>query len=241
MPADMRSAAAPPHHVDAFVECERPRRPLETPDPGRRHATCTTRSRMRYCAVSCDYDGTLASAGRVRKETVAALERVRASGRRLLLVTGRQLPDLGCPACAARGAALGRRRDRRDVGGVPAGRSRRDPRARARAAGHLQQRWTTWWRSAKDPARTLRSVALARGVPAPDCGSGDLGPGTRSSPRKRARSSGNRARRRTGGPACGRRSPAVTRRRHEQAPRTAAIVAVRRDRREEQRCTTPGV
>jgi HAD superfamily hydrolase (TIGR01484 family) len=49
---------------------------------------------MRYLALACDYDGTLATEGRVAPETVAALERLRASGRRLLLVTGRALDDL---------------------------------------------------------------------------------------------------------------------------------------------------
>jgi HAD superfamily hydrolase (TIGR01484 family) len=50
---------------------------------------------MRYIALACDYDGTLAHDGRVSAATIAALERVRASGRKLLLVTGRQLDDLG--------------------------------------------------------------------------------------------------------------------------------------------------
>jgi hydroxymethylpyrimidine pyrophosphatase-like HAD family hydrolase len=49
---------------------------------------------MRYLALACDYDGTLAAAGLVAPETVAALERLRASGRHLLLVTGRELDDL---------------------------------------------------------------------------------------------------------------------------------------------------
>jgi hydroxymethylpyrimidine pyrophosphatase-like HAD family hydrolase len=49
---------------------------------------------MRYLAVACDYDGTLAHDGRVSDKTVAELERLRASGRKLLLVTGRELPDL---------------------------------------------------------------------------------------------------------------------------------------------------
>jgi HAD superfamily hydrolase (TIGR01484 family) len=49
---------------------------------------------MRYLALACDYDGTLATNGRVGKETLAALERLRSSGRKLLLVTGRQLDDL---------------------------------------------------------------------------------------------------------------------------------------------------
>jgi hydroxymethylpyrimidine pyrophosphatase-like HAD family hydrolase/GTPase SAR1 family protein len=49
--------------------------------------------------LACDYDGTLADGGRVSPETRAALARVRASGRKLMLVTGRVLPDLRhvCP------------------------------------------------------------------------------------------------------------------------------------------------
>ncbi|MBO0857367.1 MAG: HAD-IIB family hydrolase [Chloracidobacterium sp.] len=49
---------------------------------------------MRYHAVACDYDGTLAHNGRVNDETVAALEALRGSGRRLIMVTGRELEDL---------------------------------------------------------------------------------------------------------------------------------------------------
>jgi hydroxymethylpyrimidine pyrophosphatase-like HAD family hydrolase/energy-coupling factor transporter ATP-binding protein EcfA2 len=49
---------------------------------------------MRYHALACDYDGTLALHGRVDSSTVAALERVRASGRKLFMVTGRQVEDL---------------------------------------------------------------------------------------------------------------------------------------------------
>jgi hydroxymethylpyrimidine pyrophosphatase-like HAD family hydrolase len=54
---------------------------------------------MRYLALCTDYDGTLATDGRVFPETVAALERLLASGRRLVLVTGRELDDLKkvCP------------------------------------------------------------------------------------------------------------------------------------------------
>lgn len=49
--------------------------------------------------LACDYDGTIADAGRVADTTRAALARVRESGRKLLLVTGRVLPDLRrvCP------------------------------------------------------------------------------------------------------------------------------------------------
>jgi hydroxymethylpyrimidine pyrophosphatase-like HAD family hydrolase len=49
---------------------------------------------MRYLVLCCDYDGTLAHHGRVDDPTVAALERVIQSGRRLVLVTGRELDDL---------------------------------------------------------------------------------------------------------------------------------------------------
>ena len=49
---------------------------------------------MRYHALACDYDGTLAHHGVVSQETLAALARLRESGRRVILVTGRQLPDL---------------------------------------------------------------------------------------------------------------------------------------------------
>src|SRR5262249_2899072 len=49
---------------------------------------------MQYLALATDYDGTIAHDGVVDQPTLAALARVRDSGRRLLLVTGRELPDL---------------------------------------------------------------------------------------------------------------------------------------------------
>lgn len=49
---------------------------------------------MRYLALASDYDGTLARDGVVSPQTVKALERLRRSGRKLILVTGRELPDL---------------------------------------------------------------------------------------------------------------------------------------------------
>ena len=49
---------------------------------------------MRYLALVCDYDGTLATDGQVDHATVAALDRLLASGRKLVLVTGRELPEL---------------------------------------------------------------------------------------------------------------------------------------------------
>ena len=42
---------------------------------------------MRYLALACDYDGTLAHHGRVDKPTLESLERLLASGRKLVLVT----------------------------------------------------------------------------------------------------------------------------------------------------------
>jgi HAD superfamily hydrolase (TIGR01484 family) len=49
---------------------------------------------MRYLALCCDYDGTIAHHGRVDEPTLAALRRLRESGRKLVLVTGRELDDL---------------------------------------------------------------------------------------------------------------------------------------------------
>ncbi len=49
---------------------------------------------MRYLALCCDYDGTLATGGRLEAPTARALERVRASGRHVVLVTGREIGDL---------------------------------------------------------------------------------------------------------------------------------------------------
>jgi HAD superfamily hydrolase (TIGR01484 family) len=49
---------------------------------------------MRYHALALDYDGTVAHHGIVAPETLAALKRVKASGRKLILVTGRELEDL---------------------------------------------------------------------------------------------------------------------------------------------------
>jgi hydroxymethylpyrimidine pyrophosphatase-like HAD family hydrolase len=49
---------------------------------------------MRCRALATDYDGTLATDGGVDEETVAALRRLLASGRWLVLVTGRQLDEL---------------------------------------------------------------------------------------------------------------------------------------------------
>ena len=45
-------------------------------------------------ALATDYDDTLAQFGRTDGPTLRALQRVKQSGRRLILVTGRVLPDL---------------------------------------------------------------------------------------------------------------------------------------------------
>jgi HAD superfamily hydrolase (TIGR01484 family) len=49
---------------------------------------------MRYLALATDYDGTLASHGRVEPETIDAVRRLAATGRKLILVTGRRVDDL---------------------------------------------------------------------------------------------------------------------------------------------------
>jgi HAD superfamily hydrolase (TIGR01484 family) len=49
---------------------------------------------MRFHAIATDYDGTIAHNSDVDAATLAALERAKKSGRKLLLVTGRELPDL---------------------------------------------------------------------------------------------------------------------------------------------------
>jgi hydroxymethylpyrimidine pyrophosphatase-like HAD family hydrolase len=49
---------------------------------------------MRYAVLASDYDGTLAEHGCVAESTVEALRQLAFTGRRLLLVTGRQLEDL---------------------------------------------------------------------------------------------------------------------------------------------------
>lgn len=49
---------------------------------------------MPYLALTCDYDGTIATDGIVPDPVVRALERLRESGRKTILVTGRELEDL---------------------------------------------------------------------------------------------------------------------------------------------------
>src|SRR3954462_8638281 len=53
--------------------------------------SATHPTRMRYLALATDYDGTLATNGRVADSTLEALQKLRDSGRRLIMVTGREL------------------------------------------------------------------------------------------------------------------------------------------------------
>jgi HAD superfamily hydrolase (TIGR01484 family) len=49
---------------------------------------------MRYVCLTCDYDGTIARNGKVAQSTLQALTKVKSSGRRLILATGREVHDL---------------------------------------------------------------------------------------------------------------------------------------------------
>ena len=63
---------------------------------------------MRYLALALDYDGTGASDGKLSDAASSAIERLRTSGRRVVLVTGRRVGDLlqaylrGSGSCAGR-------------------------------------------------------------------------------------------------------------------------------------------
>jgi HAD superfamily hydrolase (TIGR01484 family) len=54
---------------------------------------------MRYLAIATDFDGVVASRGRLSSVAITAIERLRASGRRAILVTGRRMANLSqsCP------------------------------------------------------------------------------------------------------------------------------------------------
>ena len=49
---------------------------------------------MRFGTLACDYDGTLAHHGVLKESTAAALDQFRSAGGRLVMVTGRELPEL---------------------------------------------------------------------------------------------------------------------------------------------------
>ncbi len=50
--------------------------------------------KLRWQVIATDYDGTLANEGRVAKDTLQMLQRVRESGRKIVLITGRELESL---------------------------------------------------------------------------------------------------------------------------------------------------
>lgn len=54
---------------------------------------------MRYLALATDYDGVIASEGRASSNALSAIKRLRMSGRRVILITGRRLESLqeSCP------------------------------------------------------------------------------------------------------------------------------------------------
>src|SRR5688572_16775610 len=54
---------------------------------------------MRFKALATDYDGTLAHDGELLPSTLAALERFKDAGGAVVMVTGREVPDLErvCP------------------------------------------------------------------------------------------------------------------------------------------------
>ena len=49
---------------------------------------------MRYYVLATDYDGTLAKDGKVNDDTLKALKQVKKSGRKIILVTGREMKEL---------------------------------------------------------------------------------------------------------------------------------------------------
>src|SRR5215217_3680209 len=49
---------------------------------------------MQFLALATDYDGTMAHDGQAPPVVLEALKRLRSSGRRVILVTGRELPDM---------------------------------------------------------------------------------------------------------------------------------------------------
>jgi hydroxymethylpyrimidine pyrophosphatase-like HAD family hydrolase len=69
---------------------------------------------MRYLALASDYDGTLAHDSHVSEEALAAIRRLKDSGRKVILVTGREIPELQsvfpdykiCDAIVAENGAL---------------------------------------------------------------------------------------------------------------------------------------
>lgn len=71
-----------------------PRRRPEVASSSSESEESEERDDVGYAAIATDYDGTLADDGKVSPDTLAALRRAREAGRKLLLVTGRELDDL---------------------------------------------------------------------------------------------------------------------------------------------------
>jgi HAD superfamily hydrolase (TIGR01484 family) len=67
---------------------------METQPPPVSHTSSESATHMRYFVLACDYDDTIASAGRVSEGCWRALERWVAAGRQVVLVTGRELDQL---------------------------------------------------------------------------------------------------------------------------------------------------
>lgn len=59
-----------------------------------RSSAATRSTRLYFLGLATDYDGTIASHGFVDIQTLEALKRLKASGRRLILVTGREMESL---------------------------------------------------------------------------------------------------------------------------------------------------
>jgi hydroxymethylpyrimidine pyrophosphatase-like HAD family hydrolase len=55
---------------------------------------CGIQPPMLYLVLATDYDGTLASQGQVSEDVIESLKQLRTSGRKVMLVTGRHMPDL---------------------------------------------------------------------------------------------------------------------------------------------------
>jgi hydroxymethylpyrimidine pyrophosphatase-like HAD family hydrolase len=100
-----RRIASTPSWAGVFTLRRRTSRPLRTsratdailPPPTSKATTSRFMPNvgaMRYSVLATDYDGTLAQDGRVDEPTAAAVEGLRRSGRRLVLVTGRLRADL---------------------------------------------------------------------------------------------------------------------------------------------------
>lgn len=130
---------------------------------------------MRYLALACDYDGTLASDGRVSEATLAALRRLRASGRKIILVTGRELgeliavfPDVEvCEWVVAENGALlyqPTTRKERSLGDPPPGEFIKELKARGVPISVGRVIVATWQPHETTVLATIRDLGLERQV-----------------------------------------------------------------------------